>query len=340
MPPTIHTVHVVAKSGGFRSAVMWVIGLLLFAGVFILGISIGVGAMLAGSNFDNVVLRENYRGGFLAKTNIAVIPIEGVIDGFMAEFVRTAVDDVLEDQSIAAVVLRVDSPGGGVSPSDEIWYQIERLKNAQLPVIASYGGIAASGGYYVSCATDHIVAEPTCITGSIGVIAQVLTMEELMNKIGVEPVTLVASGSPAKDVANNPFRQWNEADKAKLGKMLDSAYITFRERVKTGRAEKISDSEALDRVADGSIYTAYEALSNGLVDGVGYLDDAIAHAEKAAGLQPGSSSVFVLRQPPSLFGNGLFGQLNAPRSDHAFNADRVRSLLDELSAPRVAYLMH
>jgi len=345
MPPQV--VQIVAKSGGFKSAVMWVFGMLLFAGVFFFGIMIGISAMLAGSTIENVVLHENYRDAVRSNSTVAVIPINGVIDSHMAAFARAAVDNVLDDNSVRAVVLRVDSPGGGVSASDEIWYQIERLKNAGHTVVASYGGVAASGGYYISCGANHIVAEPTCVTGSIGVIAQVLTMEQLLDKVGIQPVTLVASGSPDKDVANNMFRTWTDDDRAKLSKMLDSAYDTFRKRVATGRGTAISNDDQLTSVADGSIYTADEALANGLVDGVGYLDDAIAQAEKMAGLKPGTAGVYIVREPPSLFGSGLFAQMrgqaqgrSAASANDVLDADRLRALLNELAAPRVAYLMH
>lgn len=336
-PPPPQVVKIVAKSGGFRSAIMWLLAMAMFFGIFVIGVIIGIAAMKAA---PNVVLREHYRDGKVNNAAIAVIPIIGAIDAHQASFVREAVNDVINDGWVKAVVLRVDSPGGGVSPSDEIWYQIERLKKAGYPVVASYGGVAASGGYYVSCATDHIVAEPTCVTGSIGVIAQVMTMEQLMEKIGVTPVTLVAEGSPDKDVANNMFREWNDDDRAKLGKMLDSAYITFRDRVKNGRKEKISDSAKLDKVADGSIFTAYEAQANGLIDEVGYLDDAIAVAEKLAKVSAGGAEVFVVREPPSLFGDQLFVANRSPNPMAGLDAERIRSLLTELAAPRVAYLMH
>jgi protease-4 len=113
--------------------------------------------------------------------------------------------------------------------------------------------------------------------------------------------------------------------------------------VKAGRGETLSDSVKLDNVADGSIFTAYEAISNGLVDQVGYLDDAIATAEKMSGISTGKAGVFILREPPSLFGNGLFGMNQAPRktgNSDWMDGERVRTLLNELAAPRVAYLMH
>jgi protease-4 len=209
----------------------------LFAAVFIVGITVGIAVMVAGS--EDIVIEHDYQDGRSAK--IAVIPIEGIIDGDMSAFARDAVDHAL-DKNFDAVILRVDSPGGGVASSDRIWYEVERLKKAGVPVVASYGGVAASGGYYVSCGADYIVAEPTCITGSIGVIAQVLTLEGLMNKIGIEPVTLVATGSPRKDVANDIFHTWNEDDRQTVVTMLDAAYGTFVNRVSTGRAKTLPSS--------------------------------------------------------------------------------------------------
>ena len=127
------------------------------------------------------------------------------------------------------------------------------------------------------------MAEETSITGSIGVIAQVLTFEGLMDKVGVKPVTLVATGSPEKNVANDMFRTWDDADKAKIRLMLDSAYATFNQRVKAGRGKVITDPTKIDALANGSIYTAKQAKDSGLIDGIGYLDNAIAQAETLGG---------------------------------------------------------
>src|SRR5690349_9280142 len=172
--PRPQVVHVVARPGGFWRAVTFVIGLMMFGIVLAIGIFMGISIMIAGAEREDMVIHQNYRDG--DGNTIAIVPVIGGIDERQAEFVRTAVKSVLEDSSVRAVVLRVDSPGGGVTASDEIWYEVNRLKDAGLPVIASYGSVAASGGYYVSCGADHIMAEETCITGSIGVIAQVLTL--------------------------------------------------------------------------------------------------------------------------------------------------------------------
>ena len=336
LPPQV--VHVTAKPGGFGRALMFVIGMFVFAAVFFFGIGLGVLTMLATSSSETVVLEQRYRSG--GRDKIAVIPVIGVIDARAAERVRAAVNRAIQDRWVRAVVLRVDSPGGGVTAADQIWYQVNRLKKANIPVVASYGGVAASGGYYVSCHADEIIAEETCVTGSIGVIARVMTLQGLMEKVGIEPVTLVATDSPRKSVANDTFRTWDEQDRAKVITMLDSAYATFLQRVQEGRGATIGDPSRVRALADGSIYTSQEALEIGLIDGVGYLDDAITAAERQAGVRIGRSRVVVLREPPSLFGGGgPWMQLMSADKAGRLDADAIRALVNDLGSPRLMYMM-
>jgi protease-4 len=338
MPPQV--VHIVARPGGFSRAVGIVIGLFAFLAVLVVGIVIGAAIFFGASQMQTVVLEEQYRPAAFSSDTIAIIPVEGVIDEEQAAFVHAAVEHVLNDDAVRAVVLRVDSPGGGVTASDEIWYEVQRIKKAGLPVIASYGGVAASGGYYVSCGADRIVAEQTCITGSIGVIGQFFTVPELLNKIGVQPVTLVASESPLKDVGNNPFRAWTPADQEKWLTVMNAAYDAFHSRVAAGRKSVITDPASLDAIADGSIYTAQQARDNGLIDAIGYLDDALADAEKAAAIRVGSAHVVKLHRPPSFFGGGLeLHQQAAKGAAFSLDADAVRNLVNELTSPRLMYLM-
>jgi len=342
-PPQPPVIRVVAKPGGLAQFFTMIFGLLLLGGIFIFGLVLGVFFSFAAQTAEDAVYPTVYRQGTSAD-RIAIIPVEGVIDDFTSWSVREAVSYVISNQrseNIRAVVLRVDSPGGGVTASDQIWHEVEQLKNAGIPVVASFGGMAASGGYYVACGTDHIVAEETTTTGSIGVIAQIFTMQELMNKVGVEPITLVASGSPEKDVANDIFHAWTDEDREKVRTMLDAAYDTFRDRVKAGRLNTIGGESALDEVADGSIFTSAAAKDLGLVDSIGYLDDAIAQAEKMGGAIVGRSEVIRIEPPLALFG-GLWAQERpAGRrfSDDALNADHLRSLVNDLAAPRVMYLV-
>lgn len=308
---------------------------MLFLIVFIIGLVFGMIAMMMD---ESIVLEQTYRDG--TRDRIAILPVEGVILDQQADFARVAVNHILDDARIKAVVLRVDSPGGGVTASDQIWYQVRRLQDNGLPVIASYGGIAASGGYYVSCGADYIFAEQTAITGSIGVIAQLLTMEDLMGKVGIEPITIVATDSPQKDIANNIFRDWDQRDRERVLTILDAAQATFIDRVRDGRQHIITNEDQLRALTDGSIFTAQQALDNGLIDEIGYLDAAIDHAENAAGLQPERAHVVRLSRPVSLFGSGLLKAGIGSRNDDLFNADHLRGLANELAAPRAMYLMH
>ncbi len=327
------TNHISHGVGGLARAIGFIAGLLILGLVFAVGLAIGAVTVLAGTMIEGPLIAEQYRDG--DANTIAVIPVEGIIDSYMAELVRLCVDEVMADDSIRAVVLRVDSPGGSIAASDQVWYQVGRLRDEGLPVVSSYGGLAASGGYYISCATDHILAEPTCITGSIGVIAQTFILKDLLDKVGIQPITLISSASPAKDLGN-PFRAWTDEDHRRYAELLDAAYVIFNQRVKDGRGHAITDPSRIDELADGSIYTAREAHESGLIDGIGYLDDAIAEAERRAGLSPGSASVIVLREAVSLFDNLL---VNTGIRSTLRDAESIRSLVNELAAPRLMYLM-
>ncbi len=341
MQATPQVVHIQTRPGGLGRAVGIIAGLCMFGFVFTVGLVLGIAVMFASTGANSSIVEGTWRDG-TGRATIAILPVEGVIDGRKAAFVQDAVAHILDSGDFDAVILRVDSPGGGVTASDEIWYEIERLRNAGLPVIASYGGMAASGGYYVSCAADHIIAQPTCVTGSIGVIAQIVTFEGLMEKVGVEPVTLVATGSPNKDVANDAFRSWNERDRAKVISSLDASYETFIDRVATGRASKLDVSEARS-LADGSIYQAQEAVVNKLIDGIGYLDDAITITEQRLGVAVGSADVIRLGWPPQLLGGWLIkdtppGSTSTSTRLGDMTADDLRTFVNELASPRIMYL--
>jgi protease-4 len=295
-------------------------------------------ASFIGPGLESYVEWEVIRSG--NRDTIVVLPVEGVIDETRADFVQRSVRQILDDESVQAVVLRVDSPGGAITPSDQIWRNVQQLQESGLPVVASYGSVAASGGYYVSCGADHIMAEETCITGSIGVIAQVLTLENLMDKVGVEPVTLVATRSPEKSTANDTFRSWTEEDRAQVRMLIDEAYDLFRQRVEDGRSGAVRIDGGFDDVADGSVFSARQALDAGLIDSMGYLDDAIAEVETLAGLSTGEATVVRYMELPSLM--GALGLASAERRTSAglLDAERLRTFVNELSSVRLMYLMH
>jgi protease-4 len=323
-------IKVVATTGGFRTFVAFLAAMFIFVLVFLVGIVAGMSALAAANEDDGIVQVTTTQAG--SASTIAVLDISGVIDGSNATYAREAVKEILNNKNVRAVVLRVNSPGGGVTASDEIWHYLQSIKEAKIPIIASYGGVAASGGYYISCNADHIIAQETTITGSIGVIANIMTYQDLLEKIGVNPVTLIAKDSPEKSVANDVYRNWTVKDKQKIRGILDAMYAVFFSRVKEGRGHVITDSKTLENVANGSAYTAPQALQNGLIDGIGYLDDAVNIAVEKAGLTNEEPTVLHLSRKSPMFG-GLFGAQSS-----TFSVSDFRSMLQEFSMPKLMYL--
>lgn len=268
---------------------------------------------------------------------IVVIPIDGAIDSMMAGQVSKSLR-ALKNDPPQALILRINSPGGGVSASDQIWNAVMQFKaQTQIPVIASFGGVAASGGYYIASAADYIVAEPTCITGSIGVIAQAFTLDGLMTKIGVTPETIVSTDSTKKDTLNT-FRPWKDADRRELRDILDNAYERFIKIVDDGRPDL--ELEEVRQLATGEPYTTAQALLNKLVDSEGYLDTAIQQAIKLAGLPAGSDPKVTIIQEQNPFSFlGPMGQQSKPDITGIFNSDKIRSMASELATPRLEYRM-
>lgn len=270
---------------------------------------------------------------------VVILPIDGMIGDETERFVRQALKK-MRDQPPAAIVLRVNSGGGGVGPSDRIYEMLRRYRaemeqehGKPVPMIASFGSVAASGGYYVAMTADTIFAERTSVTGSIGVMAPVFTVNEMLDKIGVTPEIIEATGSPKKDVANNIARPWNEADREKVREILDSAHERFVDVVEQGRQDVLTSREAVLEVAQGEAYTANEAMDLKLVDQIGYLQDAIDAAAVAAGLD--NPHVTQIR-PARSFGLAALVHHDAP-SMADFSAERVHNWLLESSAPRVMY---
>ncbi len=326
------TIRVLATSGGFRTFVIFFAALLLFAVVFLIGVGTGVTGFAAAIEDQGNISETTMHKG--SASTIAVLDITGGINSATSSYATAAVNKILDNNHIKAVVLRVDSPGGGVTASDEIWNEVQRLKNANLPVIASYGGVAASGGYYISCCSDYIMAQETTITGSIGVIASILTFQDALDKLGIKPITLIAKDSPQKSVANDVYRNWTVKDKQKVTGFLDAAYTVFLSRVTEGRSHVIKDPTTIEDVANGAAYTSKEALENGLIDGIGYLSDAVAIAKTHAKLEKSDPSI--LRFSPR---QGGFGSLLGASSSST-TTDQLKTLLQELTSPDLLYLFN
>jgi protease IV len=174
-----------------------------------------------------------------------------------------------EDKSIKAIVLHVNSPGGGVSASQEMYEEVKKTRDAGKPVIVSFGSIAASGGYYVACGGSLIVANPGSMTGSIGVIAAFMNFKDLADKLGVKE-TIIKSGK-LKD-SGNPFREMNKEDMEYFQEIIDNAYEQFLDVVST---ERKIDKDELRTIANGRVFTGKQAKDLKLVDSLGTFEDAI-----------------------------------------------------------------
>ncbi|HEX2499889.1 MAG TPA: signal peptide peptidase SppA [Methylomirabilota bacterium] len=204
--------------------------------------------------------------------------------------VREELEKAEGDAQVRAVVLRINSPGGTVTASDILYHEIMRFKERRkVPVVASILDVGASGGYYVALAADRILAHPTTVTGSIGVLMLTVNAGGLLEKIGVS-ASYVKSGE-FKDMGS-PFRSLRPEERTLFQDLIDRFYGRFVELV--ARSRKL-DEARVRAFADGRIYTANQALDLGLIDQIGYLEDAITAARSAAGL--GEASVVTYHRP-------------------------------------------
>jgi len=209
-------------------------------------------------------------------SRLALIRIEGpIIDA------KDTIDEIKEytkDKSIKAIVLRVDSPGGAVAPSQEIYEEVKKAV-AKKKVVVSMGSVAASGGYYISAPATKIIANPGTLTGSIGVIMEIPNIEKLMDKIGIR--TEVIKSGRHKDIAS-AFRSMGKEEREILQGVMDNVHEQFIRAVAEGRKMKV---EELRKIADGRIFTGEQAKTYGLVDELGTLEDAIKIAADLAGMK-------------------------------------------------------
>ncbi len=196
--------------------------------------------------------------------------------------IKEELDLASKDEDIKAVVLRINTPGGSVTTSDIISHEIDNFKKKRnVPVVAELMDVAASGGYYIATSADRIIAHPTTVTGSIGVIAISVSASGLMEKIGITNQTI--KSGPMKDIGS-PLKSMTEEERKVLQSIIDGMYERFLDKVSSGRPNMLKREE-LRKVADGRVYTASQAKDLKLVDSIGYLDDAIEWAKQAAGVK-------------------------------------------------------
>jgi protease-4 len=258
--------------------------------IVVAGIVFVFGAMALLFVVGLVTEQDTEFAGFGSK--VAIVDIVGTI---------SASDDIVrqlrrwgDDGSVKAVVLRIDSPGGGVAASQEIYSEVLKLRDDGKTVVTSMGSVAASGGYYIACASDIIVANPGTLTGSIGTIISYPTAKELLDKIGVQWEIIKSGDLKASGTFTRPTTPEEER---MLKAVIDDGYQQFVEAVAAGRGK---DKEDIYPLADGSVFTGRQAVNFGLVDSLGTLQDAISIAGEMADLGPDPKTIKERPEKPTL----------------------------------------
>lgn len=255
-------------------------------------------APLVGGQMQEVVVRESPR--WFEPNKVAIVEVEGFIGGggwFMpgtsVADVRERLDRAAADASVRAIVLRVSSPGGEATASDTVFHEIMRFREETgRPVVAALRGTAASGGYYVALAADRIIAEPTAVTGSVGVSLHYVNLEGLLGKIGLksEPI----ESGPLKGIGS-PARPMTPEEHQILQGVINALFERFIGLVRERRPD-MTEAQ-LKGIADGRVVTAQQALDLHMVDRIGYLDEALGEAYGLAGIE--HADVTIYRHFPS-----------------------------------------
>lgn len=298
----------------------------------LLGLMMIVAFFVGGSlGSDPKVLERHFSHQAGAKDKVVILSVEGtILEG--QGFVKRQIDQATRDPNVKAVVLRVNSPGGTVSGSDYILHHLRKLaEEKKIPIIVSMGGIAASGGYYVSMAVgttpDTIFAEPTTWTGSIGVIIPHYNIAGLMKEYGVEQDSVVSHRLKGMGTITRPM---TDEERKIFQALVDDSFEGFKEVVRSGRPRFQKDPGALNKLATGQVYTAKQAKDVGLVDRIGFLEDAVERAIELADLDPEKTDVVEYRREFSLYEMLMAQEANKQGFDLA-------GMLD-LAAPRAYYL--
>lgn len=301
-----------------------------FVGFALLGI-IGLGLLVAFTG-SGTHLEEKYHSlDHHGTDKVAIITVEGLILGGH-DFIKKQIDHIRDDKHVKAVVLRVDSPGGTITGSDFVYHHLLELKkDRKLPLVVSMGGIAASGGYYISMAVgdtpDSIYVEPTTWTGSIGVIIPHYDITGLMQTLKVEDDSIPSH--PLKQMGSITKPMTPEERKIFEGLVHDS-FDRFKQVVQAGRPKFRKAPKDLDKLATGQIFTAKQARDSGLVDREGFIEAAIDRAVELAGLDKSKTKAIEYKKPFNLLETFTSIESSVPSQGLAG--------LDELATPRAYYL--
>lgn len=306
------------------SSVLLVLSIL--ANLFLILVVLAMATMISPASMGDALIESTLVEGNRHE-KIATIHIDGIIDGRTSDWVQKQLETAEKDPLIQGLIVCINSPGGSVSASDQIHYAIHRYKERTgNPVLAFMQSMAASGGYYSAVACDTLMAEPTAITGSIGVIMNHLVIKDMLEeKLGVKPV-VIKSGR-RKDWPSLFSETTDEQRQYLDERIIQPAYQRFVQLVSEGRREKLTETEVRE-LADGSIFTAPDALSNNLIDDIGYFEQAISKLSERIGLA--KPTVVEYREKFSMW--NLLGAQSNPSGN-------IRTdVLEKLLIPQVMYL--
>ncbi|GMV49303.1 MAG: putative signal peptide peptidase SppA [Nitrospirae bacterium] len=284
---------------------------------------------------------EEHKVSGTGKDKVLLIDLSGVIssenkDGFysspgMLATVKEELERAAKDERVKAVVLRINSPGGTVTASDILYHEVKTFKAARkVPVVASIMDVGASGGYYIASVADAVFAHPSSVTGSIGVIMMTVNAKGLLEKVGVE--TNAVTSGPRKDMGS-PFRAMLPEERTIFQSVIDAFYQRFLQVVQEGRPGLSADQ--VRKLADGRIYSGEQAKAAGLVDEIGYLDDAIELAKQKAGL---AEARVVTYRRPGEYQNNVYSRLAGPGATIGSLANLDLLTLVRGGSPQFMYL--
>jgi protease-4 len=336
-PPIV--IHAGSRWSSFWSRIGWT-GF-VFCGIALISMNIRLGEY-----FDNTggITEKYHSGGKYVTDKIAILTVSGAImdgDGFA----KKQIDKILSDDSIKGVVLRIDSPGGSVSGSDYIYHHLKKLRAEKIkklrekdssvtdfPMIVSMGSMAASGGYYVAMAVEDqpksIYAEPTTTTGSIGVMIPHYDLSELLEeKLKIKDDTIATH--PRKLMLSMTKKMTPEEHEL-VRNYINESFVRFKDIIKDGRPHFKKDESALNELATGEIFTANQAKKLGLIDEIGFMEDAIDRVLELTGLEKDKVRIVKYESPTSLF------DLDFARASKASHP--ALETLFEMSTPRAYYM--